>query len=299
MLPQRIDLDRHPAWSEGVQWVLPAPSAAVADVPVAYADGCQQTTTDAAPLSCTYGAPGGSRTIALVGDSKALQWLPALDTWASQHGVVLVTFVKSSCPFADTLVDVSGKPYPSCRDWNAAVLQRLTGLHPALVVTSQVRAGASPTLEGADRAPTLMAEALQRTWRTLTDASIPVAVVGDTPQTGSNVYECVAEHPDRLDLCAYDRAKAVAASALPTQVTAVRALGGTVLDAAGSAVSRGADRDLTLVDLDDAVCPDATRCPPVVGNVLIYRSGSHLTKTYVDTLTPRLGRVLDRVTTNR
>ena len=165
-------------------------------------------------------------------------------------------------------------------------------------MTSQVPAGASPTLEGGDRAPTLMAEALQRTWRTLTDASIPVAVVGDTPQTGSNVYECVAEHPDRLDLCAYDRAKAVAA-ALPTQVTAVRALGGTVLDAAGSAVSRGADRDLTLVDLDDAVCPDATRCPPVVGNVLIYRSGSHLTKTYVDTLTPRLGRVLDRVTTNR
>ena len=93
--------------------------------------GCQQTSTDAAPLSCTYGAPGGSRTIALVGDSKALQWLPALDTWASQHGVVLVTFVKSSCPFADTLVDVSGEPYPSCRDWNAAVLQRLTGLHPA------------------------------------------------------------------------------------------------------------------------------------------------------------------------
>ena len=27
VLPQRIDLHRHPAWSEGVQWVVPAPSA--------------------------------------------------------------------------------------------------------------------------------------------------------------------------------------------------------------------------------------------------------------------------------
>ena len=294
VLPQRIDLDRHPAWSEGVQWVLPAPSAAVDDVPVAYADGCQQSATDAAPISCTYGDRGGARTLALVGDSKALQWLPALDTWAQGHGFALVTFVKSSCPFADTLVDVSGKPYPSCRDWNAAVLEKLTALHPALVVTSQVRAGASPTLEGEDRGPALMTEALQRTWRTLTDASIPVAVLGDTPQTGANVYECVAEHPDQLDRCAYDRATAVHNSALPTQLAAVRALGGSVLDASGASVTRGSNRALTLIDLDDAVCPDARRCPPVVGNVLIYRSGSHLTKTYVNSLTPRLSGLLDR-----
>jgi hypothetical protein len=56
---------------------------------------------------------------------------------------------------------------------------------------------------------------------------------------------------------------------------------------------RGPNRRLTLVDLTDAVCPDATRCPPVVGNALIYRSGSHLTKTYVDSLSERFGSLLD------
>jgi hypothetical protein len=41
------------------------------------------------------------------------------------------------------------------------------------------------------------------------------------------------------------------------------------------------------VDINDAICP-TERCAAVIGNVLIYRQGSHLTATYVATLTPRL-----------
>jgi hypothetical protein len=32
-----------------------------------------------------------------------------------------------------------------------------------------------------------------------------------------------------------------------------------------------------LIDLTDTICPQA-QCPPVVGDVLVYRRGSHLTK---------------------
>ena len=37
-----------------------------------------------------------------------------------------------------------------------------------------------------------------------------------------------------------------------------------------------------------------SKCPPVIGNVLIYRQGSHLTKTYVESLAPRLEAELAR-----
>ena len=294
VLPARIDVVDHQPWSQGVEWVLPSPVDALQDAPVAYRDGCQQNTSSTEPLSCTYGDVQGDRTVALVGDSKALQWLPALDTWAKSRGYRLVTYVKSSCPLSDVDVDLGGAEYPSCRDWSARVTQRLIDLRPGLVVTSQVRQGASARLGDADATRALMVAGLRRTWQTLLDAGMPMAVIADTPQTGVNVYACVAERPDRLQGCEYDRGAAVGRSALLTQALAVRALGGSTVDASGTVTQRGRNRQLTLVDLTDAVCPDTARCPPVVGNALIYRSGSHLTKTYVDSLSARFGALLDQ-----
>jgi hypothetical protein len=48
-----------------------------------------------------------------------------------------------------------------------------------------------------------------------------------------------------------------------------------------------------IVDLFDAICP-TERCPAVIGNVLIYRQGSHLTDTYVRSMTPRLAKALTK-----
>ena len=52
---------------------------------------------------------------------------------------------------------------------------------------------------------------------------------------------------------------------------------------------------LVLVDMMDALCPPhLDACPPVIGNVLIYRQGSHITATYAGTLTRRLAHALDK-----
>ena len=39
---------------------------------------------------------------------------------------------------------------------------------------------------------------------------------------------------------------------------------------------------------------DATRCPPVIGNVLVYRHMNHLTATYVRSLVPVLDQVIKK-----
>jgi len=46
-----------------------------------------------------------------------------------------------------------------------------------------------------------------------------------------------------------------------------------------------------LLDLRDLMCTPKV-CPPVIGNVVVYRSRDHLTATFVRTLAPYL---VDRV----
>jgi SGNH domain (fused to AT3 domains) len=49
-----------------------------------------------------------------------------------------------------------------------------------------------------------------------------------------------------------------------------------------------------FIDLSDYFC-DRTTCPPVIGNVLVYRHRNHITATYVRTLAPMLQDAMDRV----
>jgi hypothetical protein len=46
-----------------------------------------------------------------------------------------------------------------------------------------------------------------------------------------------------------------------------------------------------VVDPQPWVCA-AAGCPPVIGNVLVYRDPSHLSVEYVDYLTPLIATVL-------
>ena len=292
VLPGTIDLRTHPDWSARVDWVLPSPLEAPTDVPRAYADGCQQGRVASDPLTCTYGDQSAGRVVALVGDSKALQWLPALDLWATARGVRLVTFTKTSCPFVDVTVDLGGQPYSSCQQWYGRVFAQLRQLRPQLVITSQFQPVAG-IATGHDRnSAEAMQAGLVRTWRALL-ALAPVLVLADTPHPSENVYECVLEYSRAFGRCAYPREPATVASAAVVQRAAVQAAGGRVLDASGGEERFGDTPRLLMLDMTDAVCPDADRCPPVVGQVLIYRSGSHLTRSYVDSLAPRLGKLID------
>jgi hypothetical protein len=46
-----------------------------------------------------------------------------------------------------------------------------------------------------------------------------------------------------------------------------------------------------MIDMTSAICP-TEKCAPVIGDVLVYRQGSHITATYITTLAPRLEEAL-------
>ena len=237
---------------------------ATRDVPESYGSGCHLRFADAKPASCAYGRADAPVTIALVGDSKAAQWLPALRMLADRNGWRVVAYTKSSCAFNSSMDTLHGKPYTACYEWNRAVMKELLGpAKPDFVLTSQQRGA-----EGAD--PELVS-ALLDWWRPLQAAGIRVIAMANNQTPSSKVYECVERHPRKLTRCSFKRGHAKSNASL-----------------------RAASKQLpgaAYIDITDAVCP-TRRCAPVIGNVLVYRQGSHLTRTYVRTLAPRLETAL-------
>jgi hypothetical protein len=119
-------------------------------------------------------------------------------------------------------------------------------------------------------------EAMVRQWSQVTDAGIPMVVIADNPSPPgtTSVYECVADHEGDLAACTFPRAAGERRSGAAAQLPAARRV-----------------EDVRVVDIRTSICPE-TRCVPVIGNVLVYRRGSHVTDTYARTLQDPLARAL-------
>lgn len=253
-----------------VAWMVPAPVDALKDVPDLYARKCQAVVATVEPIVCVYGKGDAPVTIAVVGDSKIAQWVPALQLLAERNRWRIVTYTKSGCGFNAATTNVGGKPYTQCDEWNRRVISMLLDAKPDYVLTSQGRstaAGGGKT----SAASREMVDGLVAWWTRLQQAGIVVLALADNPHPGMKVYECVAQNPDKMSVCAFDRKEGAGTPALRQ---ASERVGGS-----------------HFIDLTDAICPTA-RCAPVVGNVLVYRQGSHVTKTYIESLAPRLDRAL-------
>src|SRR5690606_23799240 len=260
--------------ADRVSALTPPLADAPDDVADVYADGCHQDATSPEVTSCIYGDAESDTVVALVGDSHAAHWQPALTELAEQHGWRLETYTKSSCPFADVLLweARNDRPYTDCQEWQAEVRERLAADPPGAVVVSSADHEASDGSEplGTEESREALADGMARSWRALEEAGSEVLAIVDTPWLGINAPECVAEHLDDLRACAVPREEAVERS------------GAEALAAAAERVPV-----VNVVDLTEFVCP-AEECVPVVGGVLTHSDAHHLTATYSRTLAPRL-----------
>ena len=252
-------------------WVTPDPQEAGHDRPRADVDRCQVDRTATQPVRCEFGAENGSVTIALVGDSKAMQWLPALEDAAPTRGWRIVTYGKSSCAFASGHAALAGRPYPQCDAWNARVMAALRADPPDLVVTSGF---ATTAWQGGAPSRTALVDGLAQRWREVRALGPALLVVGDSPVSPNDLDVCAARHVHHLDVCAFPRRQAVADSALPDQEEAARL------------------SETEVLDLTPRICP-YDRCPVAIGNVAVHRPGDHLTATYVRTLAPQVARAVE------
>lgn len=260
--------------------ITPDPLQATEDLPDLYGRGCQGDYKKATPKPCVFGSPSAKVTVALVGDSRAAQWSPALQEVAQQEHWRLITITKSGCPLADVeLVKGSTgheRGYPSCTKWYAAVMTLLTSGpdRPDFVVTTSfapfIATVDGKVLTGQENERALI-DGYHRSWKALNKEGIPVVALRETPRMGRDIAECVSQHRDRLDECTVPRERAMQASHFMER--AARGL-----------------RASATIDLTSAICPQ--ECPAVIGGVLIYRDTHHLTATYARTLAPFLSNAL-------
>ncbi|GIG65024.1 acyltransferase family protein [Phytomonospora endophytica] len=257
--------------------LTPGLTASADDKPAVYDDGCHlESETVAAPGPCVYGDPAGKRTIVLFGDSHAAQWFPALDTIARERGARLVSWTKSSCAVSVVGLynELLKRPYRECGEWRERTLSAITELRPDMVVTASADADSAEPLDAPDpdRAWT---DGWVEAYDRLATSGAQVVHIADTPWPGGDIPDCLAADLDDTTACAAD-----ASSAL--KQPARRAATIAALTEAGA----------TVIDPTPWFCAADGVCPPVVGNLLVYRDAHHMTTVWAELLAGVLGRGL-------
>ena len=243
-------------------------------------NSCLHTFFEVGQPECATGDTASATTVALVGDSNATMWRPALEVVASQQGWRLDTLTKSGCPPMDLPVTgpVRRWLYTNCTKWRGEIIERLSAKHPRLVVLSIWRGyggaelGWQPGFTSYD--PEWM-DSLTRLVRQLRGTGAQVLVLGPIPDPHSMVAICVSGHLDDTTACSAPRSTAVNDAGIAAESAATRAGGGH------------------YVDVTELFCT-ADRCPVVVGDTLVYSDETHVTAAYARLLAPVIGLLADR-----
>ncbi|MTE12967.1 acyltransferase family protein [Nocardia aurantiaca] len=247
----------------------PTTEEAPADIAYPTRDHCISDFDTRAVVTCTYGDRDAHRTIAVVGNSHAEHWIPALQILGEQYRFRIVVYLKMGCPLTVAAEPMyKGQHNPDCRDWSAEVIDRLGVERPDFVFTTATR----PSDNGGDETPHDYLDV----WSALSNRGLQIIAIRDTPWLRRNgiryrAIDCLAGGGDRVG-CGLPRSE--------------------VLNAQNpAAASAAAYPNLHLIDLNDAVC-ERDVCAVVEGNILVYHDEHHLTASYSRSLAPELGREL-------
>lgn len=242
------------------------------DLPITTEQDCISDFRNRAVITCTYGNPHATRTIALAGGSHAEHWITALDILGRQHNFKITTYLKMGCPLSTEEVPRiagSNDPYPDCKKWVDEVMSRIIQEHPDYVFTTTTRPRSA--LGDGD----VMPESYLGIWSAFDEAGIPVLGMRDTPWlidkdgTTYTAADCISAGGN-ADSCAMDRNRALD-DVNPTLAIANRF------------------PLLKILDMTRAICrPD--KCRVVEGNVLVYHDSHHISATYMRTMAKELGR---------
>lgn len=235
---------------------------------------------------------GDGRTIALVGDSHAQQWQPALERLAEQEGARLVRVTRAGCA-ANDVVTYSEQPNgrtrvdEECATWRRAVLPRLVeDVDPDLVFVatrSHVRGIAADGRQVGPEDPehvALWRDGWDRTLATLLSSGARVVVADTAPTLPGSVPACLVSEGEAA---ARDGACDHPLTVDPVVPRYDAALAAAVAEHPGAGVAR-----LTALG-----CPDGTCAALAADDVVVRRDSNHLSRTFVASLSDEVGAAVE------
>lgn len=245
--------------------------------------GCQADAVGTDIVSCDLGvdAEQARETVAVVGDSHATAWFPALETLAKDRGWHIKTYTKSSCPVTAALRVQPGEKTDSnqrdCFAWGQKVTDELVADKKITTVFAASYSTAFAFMSpDSKKLQNPAVDGFAEVWRHWMTAGKRVVVFDDVPRTnGEYVPTCLARHQNALD-CAVPVGKAYPA-------------GIAITNAAKAMASEGVHR----INLRDQFC-DKALCYPVVGSMIVYRDFSHISAEYARALAPYMAKQLPK-----
>lgn len=267
---------------EGYKQLAPAPIVAKEDKPDVYADDCfaEQADNYAKRPVCTYGE--GKIKVAIVGNSHAGQWVPAVKSIAEKRGWKLDAYLISRCAVMGELQSFGEKASSeACAEYANWTTEQIEKNDYDLVISSSRQ---SLTIEGEDMAGSEAPaqRGFEKTLRAWKDTGAQVAVIKDTPFPGStvdNLPDCVAQNEQELSKCSGSAEEWIP---VDPQFDAVKSL---------------ADPRIVSVSMNDKFCREET-CYGVIGGVVGYWDHSHISKTMAEDLAKPLDSRLQAVLDN-
>ncbi|WP_414044855.1 acyltransferase family protein [Macrococcus equi] len=218
-----------------------------------YKDGCHVGPKDPTVKICEYGVTKGyDYTVAIVGGSHSTHWFTAIHELAEKHRIRVLNVTKSGCRLS-----TDKKGLPSCDTWNEHVVAKVADKQPDLVL-----AMAEISYFNVDEVP----KGYLDQFKAFNERGIEIFAVRDTPYFRNDVPECIQAKGRHSKDCKIEK-----------DIVVPKETDWSKLKVKPQGVH--------FVDYTDKICPDEY-CEPVVGNVVAFFDKSHMTKTFVSTLTP-------------
>ncbi len=254
------------------------------DRAISYADRCHtQQNLPPSTAPCIYGDTSSQTTAVLFGDSHALSWFPAMNTVAKRNHWKLLSLTMSACSPADIPAwDPSNNAVmKNCAIWRTQSLQKIAQAHPLVIVVAGTRGFATLNSKGklakGDPRTNIWRAGMKRTIDQLKADSKNIVYLADTPQSLIDPPVCLSAHPKSSIACATPVDKAIQSAWIEQELAMTN------------------EEQIFFIDPELWVCPTAP-CPVILGNILIYLDGGHLTATFSAALAGRLQKAIANVT---
>ncbi len=232
---------------------------------------------DAKVVTCTFGKKRALKSVALFGDSHAVQYTPPLIKLANQRNFRLVTYIRGGCAVAKVKFVRS-----RCNKWRKKAFRRIAAQKPDLIVVATATGHTYRVKRGGrklDRSKSerFLRKGMAKTFRKLlrvpkrSGGKARVVLLRDQAIAPFRPPDCLKKNRNKPSRCAFRTRRPnppgfdwIGAKRVPK---------------------------VKIIQPMNRFCGKRW-CPAVAGNIVIFRDKYHLTATYARTLTGWLGKRL-------
>jgi peptidoglycan/LPS O-acetylase OafA/YrhL len=207
---------------------------------------------------CSYVNNSLTRTIAVLGDSHAQQWLDNIVKFGNKYNYKVVSYTKSGCSMTDIQMtnNDQGRNYIECYSWRKQALLEVQNLRPDVLIVSERLWDTSDIYKYKEYANLIK-----------TFSPIVIKIV-DTPRSSFEVPECLSKNQTDITKCNTIQSDAY-----------------TKLTIADQEVAYNNQVGIKNINPLDWFCLDGI-CPAVIGNIVVYKDNNHITGTYTNYIYP-------------